>query len=49
MISYHMIDAAAPRLKPVQRMENRTFSEILTLKNDIIKQNEKIKIHKTCR
>ena len=25
MISYDMIAAAAPRLKPMKRMENRTF------------------------
>ena len=43
MISYDMIAAAAPRLKQVQTMENRFFSGILTLKNDIIKKNEKTK------
>ena len=28
MISYDMIAAAAPRLKPMKRMENRTFFRI---------------------
>ena len=43
MISYDMIAAAAPRLKQVQRMENRTFFNNFDLENGIIKnKNTKI-------
>ena len=49
MISYDMIAAAAAAAETGSNNGKPIFSWILTLKNDIIKNMKKIKLHKTCR